>query len=152
MSENKSKMYILVKRDLHPGMAAAAIAHASLGGYLHFVNNEVREILCDRSLVCMECGARAVEMQTETELWAAESFRKVICAVSEDQFQEAKSYGVAGLDYRVMTESALDKAEVAIVFSPRADWEPFFRSLPLWGKHFEQASIEASMEPVGLMG
>jgi hypothetical protein len=55
-----------------------------------------------------------------------------------------------------MTESALDKAEVAIVFYPRDDFEPFFRSLPFWGKHLKpagvEASIEGSMEPMGLMG
>ena len=117
----KSKMYVLVKSDLPIGHAVLACAHASLGGYLHFVSRE------RMTLDTHDC-------KTSTELWASSSFRKVVCSVSDEEFQEAKSYGVAGEDYRVMTESSLDNAEVAIVFRPRSEWEPFFRSLKLYGK------------------
>ena len=119
----KSKMYILVLETLPVCHAALACAHASLGGYLHFVEGERRK-LADMS------------GKTSTELWASSSFRKVICSVTREQFQEAKSYGVAGEDYRVMTESSLDNDETAIVFCPRSEWEPFFRRLKLYGQVF----------------
>jgi len=124
---SKSKMYILVKDSVPPGIAAVAIAHASLGGYLHFVEAELSAWGGDRDRN-VACGLR-----THTQQWADESFRKVVCSVTDEQFDEAKTYGVIGIDFRVMTESALGGAEVAIVFRPRDDWEPFFRSLPLWG-------------------
>ena len=117
----KAKMYILVRDNLTPGHVALACAHAALGGYLHFVDGERRKIESDHNHV-----------RTSTELWASSSFKKVVCSVTDDQFHEARSYGVAGEDYRVMTESSLDNAEVAIVFRPRTEWEPFFRSLKLY--------------------
>lgn len=119
----KSKMYILVKETLSPGHTALACAHASLGGYLHFVELERHK---------SDYGGAIVK--TATEMWATVSFRKVVCSVNEEQFQEAKSYGVAGEDYRVMSESSLENAEVAIVFRPRPEWEPFFKKLQLYGK------------------
>lgn len=71
---------------------------------------------------------------TNTEKWAASSFRKCVCSVTDEQFEKAKSYGKPGEDYRVMTESGLGGMEVAIVFRPKVEWEPFFKSLRLWGK------------------
>ena len=122
-----SKMYILVKDSVPPGFAIVAAAHASLGGYLHFVDKE-------RSSWMERDRDVATGRKTAAEDWADSSFSKAVCSVTGDQFEEAKTYGVAGEDYRVMTESALAHAEVVIVFRPRDDWEPFFKSLPLWGK------------------
>lgn len=133
-----TKMYILIRSDVDAGMAVVAAAHASLSGYLHFVEQESRARSFNHSStdVCPDCGQLNPDYPTDTQKWAAESFRKVVCSVTEEQFQEAKSYGVAGVDYRVMTESSLEGAEVAIVFKPRENWEPFFKGLPLWGKGF----------------
>jgi peptidyl-tRNA hydrolase len=127
----KSKMYILVKGEVDLGHAALACAHAALGGYLHFVESESPKGF-DKGGVCGSCGHR--DLPTGTEKWASLSFRKVICSVTDEQFEKAKTYGVAGKDYRVMTESGLGGIEVAIVFRPRNDFEPFFKSLPLFGK------------------
>ena len=128
---SRSKMYILVKSSLTPGHVALACAHASLSGYLTFVEAELEEWgnnpYSKQAVIDAGC-------KTSTQLWVQNSFRKVICSVSEDQFEEAKTFGVPGKDYRVMTESSLDNAEVAIVFRPREDWEPFFKGLTLFGK------------------
>lgn len=112
----KSKMYILVKDSLEAGMAAVACSHASLSGYLTFLEKD------------------KANQSNETREWVEQSFRKAVCSVNLDQFEEAKTYGVIGEDYRVITESSLEGAEVAIVFRPRVEFEQFFRDLPLYGK------------------
>lgn len=133
---DKSKMYILVKEGLPVAQTALACAHASLSGYLTFVEAELSGWGFDREKN-QACGVR-----TGTELWAEKSFRKVVCSVTQEQFDEAKTYGIVGEDFRIMTESSLDNAEVAIVFRPRVDWEPFFRSLPLLGKTTDQVRAD----------
>jgi len=110
---NKSSIYILIKDSVSTGHAVLAAAHASLSGYLTFM---------DYDLVS----------KVNIDEWVNTSFRKVICKVTESEFNEAKDYGVVGIDYRVMTESSLGNAEVAIVFKPRSNWEPFFKKLPLY--------------------
>lgn len=107
---NKSVMRILIKDSIPVGHAVLAAAHASLSGYLTFREADFENV----------------------DGWVNNSFRKVVCKVTEEEFNEAKSYGVAGIDYRVMTESSLDNQEVAIVFSPRDNWEPFFKKLSLY--------------------
>ena len=122
-----TKMYILVKEKLSAGQAALACAHGALSGYLTFVEAELAELDERDRFVAFGC-------KTQTQIWAAESFRKVVCSVTDDKFEEAKTFGIPGRDYRVMTESGLDGIEVAVVFRPREFWEPFFKGLPLWGK------------------
>ena len=118
-----SKMYILIRETVDTGHAILAAAHASLGGYLTFVQHEMDE-----------AGVRCFseDFVAPTEVWAKESFRKVVCKVNDDEFEKAKSYGVIGKDFRVMTESGLGGMEVAIVFKPRDDFEQFFKSLKLY--------------------
>jgi len=103
------KMYILLKEFMDPGHMALSAAHASLGGYLS---------LKDQNPLMEE--------------WVKTSFRKVVCKVSDEEFEKAKTYGESGKDYRVMTESAFDNAEVSLVFCPREEWPPFFKSLKLY--------------------
>jgi peptidyl-tRNA hydrolase len=120
-------MYILVHEDVDMGHALLACAHASLGGYLTFVSDEM---LTQHPEEWVE---KAV---AETRRWATESFRKVICRVNSEQFDQA--LGVAGdhkLMHRVMTEMALPGQEIAIVFAPREDWPKFFQYLPLYREH-----------------
>ena len=118
-------MYILIRDDVDLGHAILASAHASLGGYLTFLEQEhsLRE-LCH--------GESPYEIPTSVEIWAEESFRKVVCKVTSLEFEKAKTYGTNMIDYRIMVESGLDNMEVAIVFKPRDNFEPFFKSLKLY--------------------
>ena len=93
------KMYILIKESVPLGNAMVAAAHASLAGYLEF-----RDSL-------------------EVEQWLSGPFYKVVCKVSEADFERVKSES----DHVVITESTLDDAEVAIVFKPREHWPKAFR-------------------------
>jgi peptidyl-tRNA hydrolase len=117
MIENKSKMYILIRDDVDLGHAILASAHASLSGYLTFVKSE------------KEWGEIGL---TNTEGWVTQSFRKVVCKVTLDEFEKAKTYGINMKDYRIMVESGLGGMEVAVVFKPRDNFEPFFKSLKLY--------------------
>ena len=98
------KMYILVRDDVPLGFAMVAVAHASLAGYLRFRDTpEVAE-------------------------WLEGPFRKAVCKVSPHEFESAKTVP----DHVVLTESALEGREVAIVFRPRHEWPKMFRSLKLY--------------------
>ena len=100
------KMYILVRDDVPLGFALVAVAHASLAGYLEFRDTpEVAE-------------------------WLAGPFFKVVCKVDATQFDGAKTVP----HHLVLTESALNNREVAIVFKPRYEWPKAFRSFKLYRK------------------
>lgn len=103
MVEN-SKMYILVKESLPLGFAMVSLAHSSLACFLKFKDNE--------------------NMQD----WLKNSFRKVVCAVSDEEFELAKSTP----DHVLLTESNLDGMEVALAFCPRDEWPESFRKFKLW--------------------
>jgi peptidyl-tRNA hydrolase len=97
-------MYILVRDDVPLGFAMVAVAHASLAGYLHFKDSpEVAE-------------------------WLSGPFFKAVCKVNAKEFANAKEVP----DHVVLTESALDNREVAIVFKPRQEWPKMFRFLKLY--------------------
>ena len=125
MSENKSKMYILILESVDTGHQILAAAHASLSGYLTFLEHE-------HSLRKLCHGESPYEIETTVEKWVRESFRKVVCKVSLAEFEKAKTYGENMKDYRIMVESGLDNQEVAIVFNPRDNFELFFKSLKLY--------------------
>ncbi len=98
------KMYILVKEHVPLGHAIVAVAHASLAAYLKYQDSpEVRQ-------------------------WLAGPFYKVVCKVSEAEFERAKSEP----DHVVITESALDNQEVALAFKPREEWPKAFRYLRMY--------------------
>src|SRR4051812_4028657 len=93
------KMYILLKDTLPAGFAVLAAAHASLACYLKFKDTpEVAE-------------------------WLAGPFAKVVCRLSDEEFERAKAFE----DHVLLTESALNGREVALAFKPRADWPEAFR-------------------------
>ncbi|BBB68700.1 hypothetical protein UNDYM_4447 [Undibacterium sp. YM2] len=98
------KMYILVKDDVPLGFAMVAVAHASLAGYLRFQDTP------------------------EVKAWLAGPFFKAVCRVNAKEFDNAKLVE----DHVVLTESALDNREVAIVFKPREEWPKMFRFLKLY--------------------
>jgi peptidyl-tRNA hydrolase len=98
------KMYILVRDDIPLGFAMVAVAHASLAGYLQFQDTpEVKE-------------------------WLSGPFFKAVCKVNAKEFENAKLVP----DHVVLTESALNNREVAIVFRPRNEWPKMFRFLKLY--------------------
>ena len=99
-----SKMYILVKDDLPLGLAMVAVAHASLAAYLKF-----RE-------------------RPEVVDWLSGRFFKVVCKVGAAEFEAAKTVP----DHVVLTESALDGAEVALAFMPRDEWPKPFKFYRLY--------------------
>ena len=61
--------------------------------------------------------------------WYANSFRKVTCRVTDEEFDKAKTYG---LEYFVVTEMAFDNKEVVLVFKPREEYPKFFQFLRLF--------------------
>lgn len=97
-------MYILIRDDIPLGFAIVAAAHSSLAGYLKFQDTpEVKE-------------------------WLAGPFFKAVCRVSAKEFENAKEVA----DHVVLTESALNNREVALVFKPRAEWPKMFKFLKLY--------------------
>lgn len=102
--EYKLKMYILVKASLEPGHAITAACHAAVATAERF--------------------SRSWEVRT----WLGGVFRKVVCRVSEEEFERAKSFP----DHVVMTESALGGREVALGFKPRTEWPKAFRFYKLY--------------------
>ncbi|WP_088254977.1 hypothetical protein [Fimbriiglobus ruber] len=91
-------MYILVRDAVPPGFAILAAAHASLACYLKFRD------------------------APEVAEWLAGPFYKVVCRVTDAEFERAKECP----DHVVLTESALGGVEVAAAFRPRAEWPKAF--------------------------
>ncbi len=98
------KMYILVRDDIPLGFAMVAVAHASLAGYLKFQN------------------------EPETQKWLSGPFFKAVCKANAKEFENAKQV----TDHLILTESALENREVAIVFKPRDEWPKMFKFLRLY--------------------
>ena len=98
------KMYILFRESLPIGFAILAVAHASLACYIKFRDSP------------------------DVEAWLAGPFYKVVCRVTDAEFEAAKLLE----DSVVLTESALDNVEVAIAFRPRAEWPKAFKFYRLY--------------------
>jgi len=98
------KMYILVRESIPTGFAILAAAHASLACYLKFRDSP------------------------EVVKWLAGPFYKVICRVSDADFEAAKAFE----EHVILTESALDGAEVALAFRPREEWPKAFKFFRLY--------------------
>ena len=98
------KMYILIKESVPVGFAVLAAAHASLAAYLRFKDSpEVIE-------------------------WLSGPFYKVVCRVTDAEFEKAKATG----DHVVITESAMGDQEVALAFKPRQEWPKQFQFFRLF--------------------
>lgn len=98
------KMYILIKDSIPTGLAITAAAHASLMAHLRYEND------------------------TEYRRWLDTSFKKVVCAVSAEEFAAAINVD----DCLVVTESSIDGAAVAIVFRPREEYPKAFKFYRLY--------------------
>jgi hypothetical protein len=98
------KMYVLIRESVPVGFAVLAAAHASLACYLKFRDSpEIAQRLSG-------------------------PFYKVICKVTDAQFEEAKAFD----DYVLLTESELQGQEVALAFRPRDEWPKAFKFFPLY--------------------
>jgi peptidyl-tRNA hydrolase len=98
------KMYILIKEAVPLGFQVLAAAHASLACYLKFRDSN------------------------EVAAWLSGPFYKVVCRVSDEEFERAKAYE----DHVVLTESGRDGQEVAIAFKPRDEWPKAFKFFKLF--------------------
>lgn len=99
---NKSKMYICIKQSL-PSHKVLGAAHGVLIAHLKF------------------------QERPEYQEWLRNSFRKVVCEVTDEEFEGLKSES----DYITVTESGLDGIEIALVFCPRPQWPDKFKKFPL---------------------
>lgn len=97
------KMYILVKETIPLGLAMAAVAHAAVACYRNYEHTK--------------------QMQD----WL-HSFKKVICMVSKEEFEEAKKFEANV----VLFESALNGEETAIAFMPREQYPKEFKLYRLY--------------------
>ena len=98
-------MYIVVKETAPLGHAINCAAHAAVGTYIKFQDNP------------------------EMQHWAVNSFRKVTCVATDEEFEILKQQS----DYFLMIENDLNNAEIAIGFKPRECWPEIFRQLRLYG-------------------
>lgn len=98
------KMYILIKESVPLGFALLAASHASLAAYLRFAETP------------------------EVATWLSGPFYKVICKVTDDEFERARAVE----DHVILTESGLGGQEVAIAFKPREEWPKLFKFLRLY--------------------
>jgi hypothetical protein len=97
-------MYIAIKEWVPAGHAVNCAAHAGLIGWLEFKHRQ------------------------DTKDWLKNSFKKVTCIVSEEEFNEIKQIKHS----KIITESNLENDEVGIVFAPRNEWPPIMKTLRLW--------------------
>jgi hypothetical protein len=107
------KMYILVKSSLL-SHKAVSIAHAVLIAHKTFSFNPCESEWMDNSQVVYND-------------WYKNSFRKVVCEVSDETFEAFKQYE----DRIVATESAFENAETCMVFCPREEWPKAFKFLSM---------------------
>lgn len=99
------KMYILILDSVPTGHAINSAAHASLACYLRFQDTP------------------------EMTQWVTSSFKKVTCRVTQQELDTAIGFVP---EHVVITESNLDGAVMGAAFAPRAEWDPFFKTLALW--------------------
>jgi hypothetical protein len=98
------KMYILVRELIPPGFAILGTAHGSIACYIQYQDHP------------------------DTIQWLSGPFHKVVCKVSDMEFEQAKMLD----DHVLITESKLDGAEVALAFRPRANWPDAFKYFRLY--------------------
>jgi len=98
------KMYILIKDSVPDNFAPLISAHASLACFRKFENEP--------------------DMQT----WINGIFKKVICRVSDSEFENSKKES----NNLILTESAINNEEVAIVFCPREEYSKQFKFFKMW--------------------
>ena len=106
-------MYICVKQSI-PSHKVLGVAHGVLMAHLkfnHFTADERGKLYCE---------------------WLKNSFRKVVCEVTDEEFKQLKETDDFKMGWAVVvTESGLENQEIAIVFCPKFEWEKQFKFFPL---------------------
>ena len=105
------KMYILMLDTVPDAFAPVMSAHSSLMCYDRF--------RADKDMI----------------IWFHNSFKKVVCRVSQKEFDRALE---VGNKYVLTTESNLDGMVCSATFCPRLkeDWPEDFRYFRLWSPNF----------------
>ena len=98
------KMYILIKEEVPAKLVPVISAHSSLACYLKFKDD------------------------TEMQIWVTNIFKKVVCKVTDIEFEKAKTFE----KHLVLTESAFEGKEVAIVFCQREEFPKPFKFYKMW--------------------
>jgi len=101
---NETKMYILVRRKAPKGWGVNAVGHVALMCYLKF------------------------QKDPDMIAWLKDSFRKVTCLVSDEEFKLAKKAG----HYVVFKENDLDNMVCSMAFKPRQEYPCFFSGFKLY--------------------
>ena len=99
------KMYILVLDDVPIGFALNSVAHASVAITMKYKDNP------------------------DFQDWLTNSFRKVTCKVTWDEFVWA-CHNIE--DIIVITESALDNKDVCLITNPRDEYPVEFKKFKLY--------------------
>ena len=98
-----SKLYILIRETIwrdHPGLAICGVAHAAMAAYVMWEEN------------------------TDFQLWKENSWKKVVCTVDNDQWQQAAEK-FDRKEAIIMTESAIKGQETVMVVHP-VHWQSGF--------------------------
>ncbi|MBD2769865.1 hypothetical protein IC235_18400 [Hymenobacter sp. BT664] len=103
------KMYLLVKENAPNKLVPVVTAHASLACF------------------------REYEQEEDMQHWINSVFKKVVCKVTEAEFEQAKQVAKRVL----LTESSLGGQEVCLAFSPREEYPKYFKYLRLWSPNAE---------------
>ncbi len=132
MNDSKSlKLYILILDDVPDEFAPVIAAHASM---------IADGIWSSEHFYGEEDGGYHLPLWPIYLDWKGNSFKKVVCRVNRASFFKAKDLP----DVKVITESALDNREVALVVCPRYEvpnvlkfagmWKPITRERELLSK------------------
>lgn len=115
------KMHIVLRPDISVETAMIAVAHASIGTYLTFKDDDV------------------------TKIWENNSFKKVIHkSINLHQFKSCRELG----PHRVFIESSMGNSAMSVGFKPMLKEHPWFDDIPLWKFKWPEIRFpEAFAEP-----
>ena len=116
--DEKLKMYILVRESIPLGVAVVNVAHASV---VCFRKHEHEELMIE---------------------WISGPFYKVVCAVSDKDFEAAKKLG----QHVVIRESNYGDEEIAIAFCPRWEWPRKFKYFRMYGAEPNEKISDSASE------
>ena len=91
-------MYILIRQNLPEGFSHVGAANAAMGAYQKFQEHK------------------------DTKEWADDKWYKVVCKVTDKEFEAAKRLE----DHILIKEDTLDDMEISLGFRRRRDWPTFF--------------------------
>ena len=107
MGAKELKLYVLVREAVPLGLAMAAVGHAVGSACLKWIG------------------------EPYFDLWRQWSFKKVICKVTDKEFEQAKE-AVGPVSRIVMTESMMNDKETAMVVMPHEDMPKMLKYLRLY--------------------